>query len=86
MKAITIRGVEPDVAEKLKTAASEQNKSINQLVIEFIKKSLGIEKEKKYSREYNDLDNLFGSWDDKEYTVIQNRINKERQIDREIWQ
>jgi plasmid stability protein len=86
MKAITIRGVEPDVAKKLKIAASEQNKSINQLVIEFIKKSLGLEKEKKYSREYNDLDNLFGSWGDKEYTVIQDKINQERQIDQEIWQ
>lgn len=86
MKAITIRGVEPDVAEKLKLTASDQNKSINQLIIELIKKSLGISKEKKYSREYDDLDNLFGSWDDKEYSTIQNKINQERQIDQEIWQ
>ena len=85
MKAITIRGVEPDVAKKLKLTASEQNKSINQLVIELIKKSLGIEKEKIYTREYNDLDNLFGSWDDNEYSAIQNKINQERQIDQEIW-
>lgn len=86
MKAITIRGVEPDVAKKLKITASEQNKSVNQLVIEFIKKNLGIEKEKKYSREYTDLDGLFGTWDNDEYTAIQNKTNHERQIDQELWQ
>ncbi len=46
MKAITIRGVEPAVAEKLRLTAAKQNKSLNQLVLEFIKKNLGMEKEK----------------------------------------
>ena len=85
MKAITIRGIEPDVAIKLKLAASKQNKSLNQLVLEFIKKNLGIEKEKKYSREYDDLDHLFGTWDESEFKNIQNKINQERQIDQDIW-
>ena len=44
MKAITIRGIEPDVAKKLKLTASKQNKSINQLVLEFIKKNLEMKK------------------------------------------
>ena len=85
MKAITIRDIDPDVAKKLKATASEQNKSMNQLVLEFIKKNLGLEKEKIYDREYNDLDGLFGSWDDKEFNSIQNKINQERQIDQDIW-
>ncbi len=86
MKAITIRGVEPEVAEKLKMTAAKQGKSINQLVLEFIKKNLGLEKEKKYSRVYNDLDGLFGRWDDDEFEKIQSKINHERQIDLEIWE
>ena len=85
MKAITIRGVEPEVAAQLKLTASEQNKSLNQLVLEFIKKNLGLEKGKKYSREYNDLDDLFGSWGNSEYKAIQNKISQERKIDQEIW-
>ena len=85
MKAITIRGIEPDVAKKLKLTAAKQHKSLNQLVLEFIKKNLGLEKEKKYSRHYDDLDNLFGSWDDNEYNDIQNKIDQERQIDQDIW-
>ncbi len=86
MKAVTIRGVEPEVAAKLKFAAAKQGKSINQLVLEFIKKNLGLEKEKKYSLEYNDLDELFGRWTDDEFEKIQSKINQERQIDQDLWE
>ena len=86
MKAITIRGIEPDIAKKLKAAASEQNKSLNQLMLEFIKKNLGLEKQKKYTRKHNDLDNLFGSWSESEFNQIEKKINQERQIDQDIWE
>lgn len=86
MKAITIRGIEPDVAAKLKSAASAQKKSLNQLVLEFIKINLGIEKEKKYTRQYRDLDDLFGSWDEDEFNSIQKEIDQERRIDQDMWE
>ena len=86
MKAITIRGIEPDVAAKLKSAAASQNKSLNQLVLEFIKINLGIEKEKKYTRQYSDLDDLFGSWDEDEFNRIQKKIDQERKIDQGMWE
>ena len=73
MKAFTIRGVEPEVAEKLKTMAEKKGKSINQLVLDFIKKNLGLEKEATHSREYDDLDGLFGSWSDDEFIRIHNK-------------
>jgi hypothetical protein len=85
MKALTIRGVEPEVSEKLKIIAAKQGKSVNQLMLELIKKNLGLEKEKQYSREYHDLDDLFGTWSDEEYENIQGKINGERQIDQELW-
>ena len=78
--------VEPEVAEKLKLAAAKQGKSVNQLVLEFIKKNLGLDKEKKYSREYNDLDDLFGRWTDDEFEKIHGKISQERQIDQELWE
>jgi len=85
MKAITIRGIDPEVDEKLKKTAKEQGKSTNQLVLEMIRKNLGIEKEKKYSREYNDLDSLFGKWSEEEYKDITKKIERERTIDNELW-
>jgi len=85
MKAVTIRGVEPEVAEKLKLTAAEQGKSINQFTLDIIKESLGLKKEKKYSREYDDLDDLFGRWSDDEFNEIQAKLNQERHIDPELW-
>ena len=76
MKALTIRDIEPHVARKLKATAKEQSKSMNQLVLEFIKRNLGLEKEKKFTREYSDLDQLFGNWSDDEFNAIQGKINQ----------
>jgi hypothetical protein len=85
MKAVTIRGVDSDLAEKLKTTAKRQGKSINQLTIELIKTSLGLSKAKKYSQEYDDLDDLFGRWSEEEFKAINGKIARERQIDPELW-
>ena len=85
MKAVTIRGVEPEVAEKLKIAARKQGKSVNYIILELIKTSLGFKKEKKFSRTYNDLDDLFGRWNDDEFKKINDSIITQRQIDQELW-
>jgi len=85
MKAITIRGIETEVAEKLKQTASSQGKSTNRLVLDIIEKELGFEKGKRYSRRYHDLDDLFGTWSEAEFQKISNTIKSERQIDPELW-
>lgn len=86
MKAVTIRGIEPEVSEKLKKLSAKQGKSINQLTIEIIKKNLGLAKEKRYTREYDDLDDLFGRWSEDEFKEIESNITNERKIDQELWQ
>ena len=85
MKAITIRGIEPEVAEKLKQTADRQGKSTNKLILEMIRKELGFEKEKQFSRKYDDLDALFGRWSEAEYREISSKIEQERNIDPELW-
>ena len=85
MKAMTLRGVGSELAEKLKRTAAEQNKSVNQLILEIINKSLGLEKDKKFSRKYSDLDNLFGRWTEDEFQQIHDQIQGDRKIDPELW-
>lgn len=85
MKAVTIRGVEAEVAEKLKSTAAKQGKSINQLALDILKESLGFKKEKKHSRRYEDLDDLFGRWSEAEFNEIQSKINHARKVDPELW-
>ncbi|WP_035237887.1 antitoxin [Desulfobacter vibrioformis] len=86
MKTMTIRGVEPKLAEKLKQTAQEKGQSVNQLILEMIQERLGMKKQKLYSREYDDLDRLWGRWSDTEFKTIEDNISKERRIDPEIWE
>ena len=85
MKAITIRGIEPEVADKLKQTAALQGKSTNRLILEMINRELGFENEPKYSRRYSDLDELFGKWSNEEFREISSTIEQNRQIDPELW-
>lgn len=85
MKAVTIRGVEPEVVEKLKIVAKKQGKSVNYIILELIKTGLGLKKEKKFLRQYDDLDDLFGRWNDDEFKKINDSITTQRKIDPELW-
>ncbi|MEF8943594.1 MAG: antitoxin [Desulfohalobiaceae bacterium] len=85
MKAITVRGVEPEMAEKLKQAASRRGTSVNRIILEMIRKELGHEERKEYSRRYNDLDELIGKWSEEEYQRISSAVENNRQIDSELW-
>ena len=85
MKTVTIRGVDTEVAEKLKTYAKAQGKSINQVILDILKTSVGLKKDKIYSCEYDDLDDLFGGWSEDEFNDISARIEQGRRIDPEIW-
>jgi hypothetical protein len=86
MKAITIRGIDSSVSSKLKQVAKNERKSVNQLVLDMIKQNLGMQKRKKYTKKYNDLDHLFGKWTDSEFDKIQGIINSQRKIDLELWE
>ncbi len=85
MKAVTLRGIDPETSEMLKQEAQKQGKSTNKLILEMIRKELGLDKEKKYSRRYTDLDDLFGRWTEDEFREITAEIERERRIDPEPW-
>ncbi|MBU1054500.1 MAG: antitoxin [Proteobacteria bacterium] len=86
MKAITIRGIDSSISEKLKYAAQREGKSVNKFILELISQNLGTQKKKKFSKQYNDLDHLFGKWSKSEHEKIQGDIDKQRKIDPELWQ
>ena len=44
MKAITIRGVDEILEKKLKGAAKDKSVSVNQFILNSLRKSLGLEK------------------------------------------
>ncbi|MDL1968331.1 MAG: antitoxin [Deltaproteobacteria bacterium] len=85
MKTITVRGVDLDLAKKLKQVASKEAKSVNQFVLEMLRQSVGMKKQKKFTRIYNDLDHLFGTWADAEFKAMNDKIMDEKKIDEELW-
>ncbi len=85
MSSLSIRGVDPQLAEILKQKAKGVQKSTNQLVLEILRKHVGLEKEKRFTQEYDDLDNLFGRWSGKEFDQISSKIDAERKIDEGLW-
>ena len=85
MGSLSIRGLDEELSDRLKKVASEQQKSVNQFVIDILKQQLGITKSKKFTQCFHDLDPLFGSWSDETFDTIQEKINSERHIDDELW-
>ena len=86
VKNMTLRGLDPQLADKLQQTAKQEGKSVNQFVLETLKKRLGLEKEKRFTAVHHDMDHLFGRWSKREFGEIQAKIDAERQIDGELWQ
>lgn len=86
MKTLTVRGIDPDLTEKLRAEARKRQKSINQVVIDSLRARFNLEKEKRFTVVHHDLDHLFGTWSAEEYERIQRGIDAERKIDPELWQ
>ncbi len=85
MKTITVRGIEASLAEKLRQASKKEGKSVNQIVIDTMKKQLGMGKEKKFTVVHHDMDHLFGKWSAEEFNRIQEKIDSQRKIDKDLW-
>ena len=85
MKAITIRGVDKDLENKLKGTAKSESLSVNQLILNSLRKSLGLEKNKIHTRQYSDLNFLFGKWTEDEYEAFEKTQKNFQSIDAELW-
>ncbi len=84
MKTLTIRGIDDRVSKELKKRAKKQDTSVNQTVIQILKKTLGLEKNTIF-KEYDDLNKLAGTWKNKELKNFNNDIKDFDKIDRDIW-
>ena len=83
METISIQGVDEQLSALLKQQAAKARTSVNQFILDTLKKHVGLEQEKEAI--WDDLDHLFGSWSEEEFTTIQGTISSARQIDPELW-
>lgn len=85
MKTLTIRGINPELSEKVKKNASKNNLSINQFVLNILKEYTGLSKFR-YFKSYNDLDKLAGTWNEDDENDFKKSIKELGEIDKELWQ
>ncbi|MFP4049391.1 MAG: hypothetical protein ACLFT8_05540 [Desulfovermiculus sp.] len=81
MKQFTIRGLDPEIEEKIRDLARQKQKSINQVIKEIIQKEL---KGSQYPA--SSLKNLAGKWSKEEANEFKHNIATCEQIDKEIWE
>ena len=85
MGVLSIRGVDEQLSTLLKQQANVSKKSVNQFILEILRRQVGLDKVKRFTREYDNLDNLFGKWSAREFNQIQGKIDEERKLDAELW-
>lgn len=84
MKTITIRGIDAELDKVIKSQAQQNDLSVNQWVLQALKKVTGIEKKTAFKR-HHDLDRLAGGWTKEETKVFSESIQIFEKIDEDVW-
>jgi hypothetical protein len=84
MKTITIRGIDPGLDRVIKSRAKQNNLSVNQWILQALKKVTGMGKESVFKK-YHDLDALAGGWSKEEAETFQKNTQTFEKIDEEVW-
>lgn len=84
MKSITIRRIDPGLDRVIKSRAKQKNLSVNQWVLETLKKVTGMGKDPVFKK-YTDLDALAGGWSKEEAKAFQKNTKIFERIDEDVW-
>ncbi|RKX74272.1 MAG: antitoxin [Spirochaetes bacterium] len=84
MKTLTIRGLDTELDLKIKERAAQSGESINRIVLQLLKSSLGIGKNKAFPT-YYDLDKLAGTWTENDELEFTANIEELGKVDKELW-
>jgi len=84
MKTMTIRGIEPELDRVIKSRAKQNNLSVNQWILQALKKVTGMGKEPVFKK-HTDLDGLAGGWSKEEVKSFQKNTQIFERIDEDVW-
>ena len=82
MKALTIRNVDPRLAKALERETARRGTSLNETVLDLLRRSLGVAAS---ARRSNGLRDLAGKWTAKEAADFDARIAMFGDVDAELW-
>ncbi len=82
MKNLTVRNVDPDLAEALDRERRRADKSLNQTILDLLRRALGTTKTEAYS---NGLRELAGGWSDAEHEAFERACQDFEKVDEDLW-
>ncbi len=82
MRHLTVRNIPHDLSVALEAEKHRRRLSLNQMVIELLRQSLGVGTGHKRS---NGLARLAGTWTEEEHEQFEAAIEETKQIDEELW-
>ena len=82
MKHLTVRNVPGEVADALLAEKSRRGASLNQTVLDLLRRALGLAPDAAYK---NGLDRYAGDWSQAELQEFEDNTRMFRQIDEELW-
>lgn len=85
MKAITLRNLPPEIARAVQRRAKQKKTSVNKAVIDLLEESAGTRARTPAPVRYHDLDDLAGTWTEKEAAAFETLLTEQRRIDPELW-
>jgi len=80
IKAITLRGVPPEVAQVIRRKVDETGESVNRVVIRLLEEGAGVGKKQKTVL-HHDLDRLIGVWSCEETRSFNRALEDQRKRD-----
>ena len=86
LKSMTLRGLDSQLAARLKEVAEREGKSVNEVALDALRKHFGLARSRRFTAVHRDMDHLFGRWGEDEFTRIQRKIDSGRRVDAELWQ
>ncbi|MDP9120983.1 MAG: hypothetical protein M3O15_06380 [Acidobacteriota bacterium] len=82
MRHLTIRNLPSDVAEALEKRKDRSRASLNQTVIDLLRRALGV---RGRGEETNGLSALAGTWTKEEHERFEAAVAVTEQLDEELW-
>jgi hypothetical protein len=82
MSQITLRQLPENLEKQIRSLSKKNNTSINKIIIQLLKKSLGHDADAEKKRSLRDLS---GRWNPKELEEFERNTREFEKIDREIW-
>lgn len=85
-KEIIIKNIDQVILDRLKFEADRQGIDIKVVILQLIKKSLGLERISDKLTNYHDLDDLAGTWTNEEFNDFSLNTIGFNQIDKNLWE